>query len=106
MTAAAAPYERRHMRINLRKHSQGLELQLPYLSWLADDYVQLSDIEHAADIAVRMAALAARTNSTRTDTRLRYIAKQLTPYKATPSVTDFFDVYQSVADVPLPRQSE
>jgi hypothetical protein len=33
-----------------------------YLSWLAEDYVQLDDIEHAADIAVRMAALAVRTN--------------------------------------------
>jgi hypothetical protein len=31
-----------------------------YLSWLAEDYVQLDEIEHAADIATRMAALAAR----------------------------------------------
>jgi len=77
-----------------------------YLSWLAEDYVQLGDIEHAADIAVRMAALAARTNSARTDTRLRHIAKQLTRYKGTPSVTDFFDVYQAAANVPLPRQAE
>ena len=76
-----------------------------YLSWLAEDYVQLGDIEHAADIALRMAALAARTNSVRTDTRLRFIARQLAPYKGTPSVTDFFDLYQS-ADVPLPRQPE
>ncbi len=77
-----------------------------YLSWLAEDYVQLGDIEHAADIAVRMAALAARTNSARTDTRLRYIARRLAPHKGTPSVTDFFDLYQSAADVPLPRQPE
>lgn len=77
-----------------------------YLSWLAEDYVQLGDIDHAADIAVRMAALAARTNSARTDTRLRYIAKQLAPYKRTPSVTDFFDAYQTAVDVPLPRQPE
>ena len=77
-----------------------------YLSWLAEDYVQLGDIEHAADIAVRMAALAARTNSARTDARLRYIARQLAPHKGTPSVTDFFDLYQSAVDVPLPRQPE
>ena len=77
-----------------------------YLSWLAEDYVQLGDIEHAADIAVRMAALAARTNSARTDARLRYIARQLAPYKGASSVGDFFDLYQSAADVPVPRQPE
>jgi hypothetical protein len=77
-----------------------------YLSWLAEDYVQLGDIEHAADIAVRMAALAARTNSARTDTRLRYIARLLAPHKGASSVTDFFDLYQSAADVPFPRQPE
>ena len=77
-----------------------------YLSWLAEDYVQLGDIEHAADIAVRMAALAARTNSARTDARLRYIARKLAPHKGTPSVMDFFDLYQSAVDVPSPRQPE
>lgn len=41
-----------------------------------------------------MAALSARTNSARTDTRLRYIAGQLAPYRDTTSVTDFFDAYQ------------
>jgi hypothetical protein len=76
-----------------------------YLSWLADDYVQLGEIEHAADIATRMAALAARTNSARTDTRLRYIASQLALYRGTPSVAEFFDVYQSAAvpEIPAPR---
>jgi hypothetical protein len=68
-----------------------------YLSWLAEDYVQLGEIEHAAGIASDMAALAARTNSARTDTRLRYIAGQLGPYRATASVADFFDVYGSAA---------
>lgn len=43
-----------------------------YLSWLAEDYEQLGEIEHAASIATQMAALAAGTNSARTDTRLRY----------------------------------
>ena len=77
-----------------------------YLSWLAEDYVQLGEIDHAADIAIRMATLTARTNSARTDTRLRYIASQLDPYKATASVADFFDAYQSSSDVPLPRQPD
>ena len=66
-----------------------------YLSWLAEDYVQLGDVDQAAEIASRMAALAARTNSARTDTRLRYIASQLAPYKDTASVADFFDAYET-----------
>ncbi len=66
-----------------------------YLSWLAEDYVQLGDVNQAAQIASRMAALAARTNSARTDTRLRHIASQLAPYKGTASVADFFDAYET-----------
>jgi outer membrane protein assembly factor BamD (BamD/ComL family) len=42
-----------------------------YLSWLAEDYVQLGDVDQAAEIASRMAALTAGTNSARTDTRVR-----------------------------------
>jgi predicted Zn-dependent protease len=66
-----------------------------YLSWLAEDYVQLGEIDHAAEIAARMAALSARTNSARTDTRLRYLADQLAPHRDTASVADFFDAYQA-----------
>jgi hypothetical protein len=68
-----------------------------YLSWLAEDYVQLSEIDQAAAVASRMAALAARTTSARTDTRLRYLADQLAPYRDTSSVADFFDAYQTAA---------
>jgi hypothetical protein len=70
-----------------------------YLSWLAEDYVQLGEIEHAADIATHMAVLAARTNSARTDSRLHHITKLLGPYRGTTSVADFYDVYQSTPDV-------
>jgi hypothetical protein len=79
-----------------------------YLSWLADDYVQLGEIEHAAAIATQMAALAAHTNSARTNARLRYIAGQLAPYRETPSVADFFDVYQSAVapEIPAPRLAD
>lgn len=68
-----------------------------YLSWLAEDYVQLGEIDHAAELAARMAALAARTNSARTDTRLRYLADQLAPYRDTASVADFFNAYQTAS---------
>ena len=78
-----------------------------YLSWLAEDYAQLGEIEHAAGIATQMAALAAGTNSARTDTRLRYIASLLGPYRGTASVAEFFDAYQSAAsDVPAPRLAD
>lgn len=75
-----------------------------YLSWLAEDYIQLGEIEHAAGIALQMAALAARTDSARTDTRLRYLAKQLGPYQGVASVAEFFDEYQSltVREIPPP----
>jgi hypothetical protein len=78
-----------------------------YLSWLADDYVQLGEIERASDIATQMAALAARTNSARTDARLRHIARLLGPYRGTPCVAEFFDVYESAVmpHVPAPRQA-
>jgi hypothetical protein len=77
-----------------------------YLSWLVEVYVQQSEIDHAAYTATRMAALAARTNSARTDTRLSYIVKQLSPYKGTASVNDFFDAYQSSPDLAVPRQPD
>lgn len=67
----------------------------PPALWLAEDYVQLGDVDQAAEIASRMAALAARTNSARTDTRLRHIASQLAPYKDTASVADLFDAYET-----------
>jgi hypothetical protein len=79
-----------------------------YLSWLAEAYIQLGEIEHAAGIALQMAALAARTSSARTDTRLRHLAKQFAPYRGTASVAEFFDEYQSIAvrEIPPPRQAD
>ena len=76
-----------------------------YLSWLAEDYVQLGEIERAADIAGRMAELTTRTESARTDNRLRYIAKLLGPYRGVASVSDFYEAYL-LRQVPSPRQSE
>lgn len=66
-----------------------------YLSWLAEDYVQLGEVDQAAETATRMVTLAARTNSARTDVRLRYIADQLASHRETASVADFFDAYQT-----------
>jgi tetratricopeptide (TPR) repeat protein len=66
-----------------------------YLSWLAEDYVQLGDIDQASDIATSMAALTSHTNSARTDTRLRHVAKQLAPYRNASAAKEFFDAYES-----------
>ena len=70
--------------------------------------MQLGEIEHAADIATRMAILAGQTNSARTDTRLRFLAGRLEPYRANAGVADFFDAYQSAAasEIPAPRQGD
>jgi hypothetical protein len=77
-----------------RWHS-GVENSL-YLSWLAEDYVQLGEVEHAAEMATRMAILAGRTNSARADTRLHFLAGRLEPYRENGGVADFFDAYRSV----------
>jgi tetratricopeptide (TPR) repeat protein len=76
-----------------------------YLSWLAEDYVQLGEVEHAADMATRMAILAGRTNSARADTRLRFLAGRREPYRANGRVADFFDAYRE-ATVPELRRPE
>jgi hypothetical protein len=68
-----------------------------YLSWLTEDYVQLGEIEHAASLAMRVAALAGHTDSARADTRLRHVAKQLSPYRNTAAVAEFFGSYESSA---------
>ena len=67
-----------------------------YLSWLAEDYIQLSEIDQAVDIATRALILASRTNSARTDERLRHLAKLLKPHKSFPKVAEFLDLYRSV----------
>jgi hypothetical protein len=69
---------------------------------LAEDHVQLGEVEHAADLATRMAILAGRTNSARADTRLRFLAGRLEPYRANGRVSDFFDAYRA-ATAPRPR---
>jgi hypothetical protein len=63
----------------------------------------LGEVEHAADMATRMAILAGRTNSARADTRLRFLAERLEPYRANATVADFFDAYRA-ATAPEPRR--
>ena len=66
------------------------------MSWLCEDYIQLNEIAHAAEIAKHVAQLSEQANSARTDTRLRHLVDLLRPYKAVPEVSNFLDVYSTL----------
>ena len=68
-----------------------------YLSWLAEDYILLNEIEFAAETAARVVDLASRADSARTDERLRHLARLLRRYKDVPSAADFLDQYKELA---------
>jgi transcriptional regulator with XRE-family HTH domain len=68
-----------------------------YLSWLAEDYILLKEIDIAAEIATRVLELGSRANSARTDERLRHIANLLRGYKDTQSAADFLDQYKDLS---------
>ncbi len=69
-----------------------------YLSWLAEDYIQLNDLDQAASIATEALILASRTNSARTDERLRHLAKLLQPHSSVSKVAEFLELYRSLID--------
>src|SRR6266487_6886473 len=62
-----------------------------YLSWLAEDYILLNEIDKAAGIATHVLELGSRANSARTDERLRHLAALLRRYKDVQPVTGFLD---------------
>ena len=67
-----------------------------YLSWLAEDYIQLQgEIDHTASIAKEVLTLAGRTNSARTDDRLQHLARLLKPYADVQA--DFLSLYREIA---------
>jgi hypothetical protein len=70
-----------------------------YLSWLAEDYAQLEDVDQAADLGTRVAELASRTNSARATDRLEHIADLLAPYRESAAAQQFFEAYSSVGAV-------
>jgi len=65
-----------------------------YLSWLAEDYVLLNEIDLAAEIATHVLELGSRANSARTDERLRHLARLLKRYKDVQAAADFLDRYK------------
>ena len=68
-----------------------------YLSWLAEDYVLLNEIDLAAEIATRVLELGSRANSARTDDRLRHLARMLRRYKDVQAVTSFLNQYKDLS---------
>lgn len=66
-----------------------------YLSWLAEDYILLNEIERASEIATRVLNLSTRANSARTDERLRHLARLLKRYKAVQAASDFVEQYRN-----------
>jgi hypothetical protein len=67
-----------------------------YLSWLAEDYILLNEIDLAADTATRVLELGSRANSARTDERLRHLATLLRRYKDVQAVAGFIDQYRDL----------
>ena len=65
-----------------------------YLSWLAEDYILLNEIDVAAETATHVLELGSRANSARTDERLRYLARLLRRYVDVQSAADFLDRYR------------
>lgn len=68
-----------------------------YLSWLAEDYILLDEIDIAGEIATQVLELKSRANSVRTDERLRHLARILKCYKDVRTVADFLDRYRGTA---------
>jgi hypothetical protein len=68
-----------------------------YLSWLAEDYILLNEIELAAETATRVLELGSRANSARTDERLRHLARLLRRYKDVQSAAGFLDQYKALS---------
>jgi hypothetical protein len=68
-----------------------------YLSWLAEDYILLNEIELATETATRVLELGSRADSARTDERLRHLARLLRRYKDVQAAADFLDQYKDLS---------
>jgi hypothetical protein len=76
-----------------------------YLSWLAEDYILLNEIDLASEIATRVLELGSRADSARTDERLRHLARLLRSYKDVTAAAGFLDQYKDLS-LRTPRRLE
>src|SRR6202035_5866307 len=65
-----------------------------YLSWLAEDYILLNEIDAGSEIAAHVLELKSLANSVRTDERLHHLAKLLRRYRNVQSAADYLDRYR------------
>ena len=68
-----------------------------YLSWLAEDYILLNEIDLASEIATQVLGLGSRADSARTDERLRHLAGLLRRYKDVQAAAGFLDQYKDLS---------
>ena len=68
-----------------------------YLSWLAEDYILLNEIDIAAEVSTRVLELGSRADSARIDERLRHLARLLRRYKDVQSAASFLDQYKDLS---------
>ena len=69
-----------------------------YLSWLAESYVQLGEMEEAAAVGMRALEFGMRTGSARADARLEHIAALLQPHRSVPQVREFLDLFRDASN--------
>jgi transcriptional regulator with XRE-family HTH domain len=70
-----------------------------YLSWLAEDYILLNEIEIATEIATHVLELGSRANSARTDERLRHSLTLLRRLKGVQVAVNFIDRYKNYSTI-------
>jgi hypothetical protein len=86
----------------LRKATSGYDNTLIrenslYLSWLAEDYILLNEIDLAAEIATHVLEFGSRANSARTDERLRHLTRLLRCYKDVQPAAAFLNQYKDMS---------
>jgi len=74
-----------------------------YLSWLAEDYILLNEIDLASQVATHVLELGSRANSARTDERLRHLARLLRRCKDVQAAAGFLDQYKDLS-LRIPRR--
>jgi|HubBroStandDraft_1064217.scaffolds.fasta_scaffold13362_1 transcriptional regulator with XRE-family HTH domain len=65
-----------------------------YLSWLAEDYLLLSEVDQSTELATQILELRDRANSMRIDERLRHLSKLFRRYKDVQGAAVFLDRYK------------
>jgi hypothetical protein len=71
----------------------------PYLTWLAEDYIQAREIDQACATATRALSLASGNGSARNSGRISVVRSKLGPFRRLRAVRDFDDLCRERAQV-------